>query len=620
MTATSPLAPAIGTPSLAPVVGHDTMISALRACAAQHPEAVAYSVVDYPDPQDAHGVTTALTFAEIDTAARAFAAGLLQVAQPGDRAALLLPPGADYVTAFFGCLYAGITAVPLSPPGTHNAGDRLGAVCADADPACLITSDAETAGVTAWLDTAPPGITRMLLSTGEIDASLAGSWQSPDVDGEYTALLQYTSGSTRTPAGVMVPHRGLLANGRQVYDVFDRVDLGADEDLAFVSWLPLFHDMGLMVGVVLPIIRGHRVVQMSPSAFLRRPERWLQAISDLPQQTFSAAPNLGYELCAQRIAPDRCTELDLSRWRYSLAGAEPVRAETMRRFQAAFGPYGLSESTLCAGYGLAESTLIVSVNWRTRGGIQTLTVDRDLLAEGVAAVVGSTGGNSGDNSSDNSNTAEVVGAGSAVPGTEITIVDPVSRAPLPEDRLGEVWVTGPAIASGYFGRPEETAEVFEAEPSPPDGARYLRTGDIGFLHDGELYLTTRLKDLIIVDGRNLYPPDLETTAEQAHSLVLPGRCSIFGIDDGRREQIVVLVEARLRLGTAEGDTTADQLRTAVRQAIFDTHAVGVHEVVLVAPGAIPRTSSGKIQRSASRRAYLDATLRRLRINSPAEAR
>ncbi|MFI1917561.1 fatty acyl-AMP ligase [Nocardia sp. NPDC020380] len=606
MTATSPIAPAIG---------HDTMISALRACAAQHPDAAAYSVVDYPDPQDAHGVTTTLTFAEIDTAARAFAAGLLQVAQPGERAALLLPPGADYVTAFFGCLYAGITAVPLSPPGTHNAGDRLGAVCADADPACLITSDAETAGVTAWLDTAPSDITRMLLSTGEIDASLAGSWQPPDVDGEYTALLQYTSGSTRTPAGVMVPHRGLLANGRQVYDVFDRVDLGADEDLAFVSWLPLFHDMGLMVGVVLPIIRGHRVVQMSPSAFLRRPERWLQAISDLPQQTFSAAPNLGYELCAQRIAADRCTELDLSRWRYSLAGAEPVRAETMRRFQAAFGPYGLSESTLCAGYGLAESTLIVSVNWRTRGGIQTLTVDRDLLAEGVAAVVDSTGDSSGE-----SNTAEVVGAGSAVPGTKITIVDPVSFAPLPEDRLGEVWVTGPAIASGYFGRPEETTEVFEAELSPSDGTRYLRTGDIGFLHDDELYLTTRLKDLIIVDGRNLYPPDLETTAEQAHSLVIPGRCSIFGVDDGRREQIVVLVEARLRLGTTDGDSTADQLRTAVRQAIFDTHSVGVHEVVLVAPGAIPRTSSGKIQRSASRRAYLDATLRRLRINSPAEAR
>ncbi|NQE85756.1 fatty acyl-AMP ligase [Nocardia terpenica] len=590
MTATLPTAPA---------VQYETMIHALRTHAERRPDAIAYSFVNYPDPQDPHGETTSLTFHEMDRAARAFAATLQPIAEPGERAVLLLPPGLDYVKAFFGCLYAGIIAVPLFPPSTHNANGRLDAVCTDADPACLITTDDDMARVTSWLDASPTDSTRLIVSTGEVDDAFAATWDWPDVDPEQSALLQYTSGSTRTPAGVMVPHRGLLANGRQVYDTLGRVGLGKDDDLAFVSWLPLFHDMGLMVGVVLPIIAGHQVVQLSASSFLRRPERWLQAISDAPQQTFAAAPNLGYELCAERITADQRARLDLSRWRYGLAGAEPVRVATVHKFREAFAPCGLSESTLCAGYGLAESTLIVSVNWETRGGIRILTVDREELAKGVVAVTDSDG-------------AEVVGAGSAVPGTTIAIVDPETRELLPEGRLGEVWVTGPAIANGYYNRPEETEAAFRARLSPPDGTHYLRTGDIGFLHDGELYLTTRLKDLIIVDGRNFYPPDLEDTAEQAHALVLPGRCSAFAVTEGDREKIVVLVEARLQVGTEEGAATAAELRKAVRQAIFDVHEVGVHEVVLVAPGAIPRTSSGKIQRSASRQAYLDQSLRVLR--------
>ncbi|MFI5779599.1 fatty acyl-AMP ligase [Nocardia sp. NPDC051570] len=586
--------------SSAPAVQYDTMVRALMTHSEIRPDTVAYSFVNYPDPQDPHGVRESLTFAEVDRYARAFAVGLLQIAEPGERAVLLLPPGLDYVKAFFGCLYAGIVAVPLFPPSTHNANGRLDAVCTDADPACLITTDREMSSVTGWLDDSPTDITRMVLSTGEIDTELAAKWAYPEIDAEQTALLQYTSGSTRTPAGVMVPHRGLLANAHQIYDVWERVGVAAHDDLAVVSWLPLFHDMGLMAGVVMPVVHGHPVVQMSASAFLRRPERWLQAISDLPQQTFSAAPNLGYELCTQRIDADRRSELDLSRWRYGIVGAEPVRVSTVRKFNEMFAPCGLRESTLCAGFGLAEATLFVSAPWRSGGGVQTLTVDRDDLSKGIVTPTEAEG-------------AEIVGVGSAVPGNRILIVDPDTCEQLPEDRLGEVWVTGPAIASGYFNRPEETAATFQGELSPSDGVHYLRTGDIGFLHDGELYLTSRLKDLIIVDGRNFYPPDLEDTAEQAHSLVLPGRCSIFSITENELEKIVVLVEARLQPGTEEGAATAAELRTAVRQAIFDIHEVSVHEVVLVAPGAIPRTSSGKIQRSASRQAYLDRSLRTLSV-------
>ncbi|MBF6327045.1 fatty acyl-AMP ligase [Nocardia transvalensis] len=591
MTATIPTAPELR---------YDTMVRALQAQSEIRPDAVAYAFLNYPDPQDAHGVKEVITYAEIDRYARAFAVSLLQIASPGERAVLLLPPGLDYVKAFFGCLYAGIVAVPLYPPSMHNANGRLDAVCTDADPACLITTDGELSRVTDWLDNSPTDTTRLILTTGEVDEALADKWEYPDIDAEQIALLQYTSGSTRTPAGVMVPHRGLLANATQIYDVYARVGLDIEgDDIAFVSWLPLFHDMGLMVGVVLPVLHGHHVVQLSASAFLRRPERWLQAISDLPQQTFSASPNLGYELCTQRIDADRRAELDLSRWRYGLAGAEPVRVSTVRKFNELFAPQGLSDKTLCAGFGLAEATLIVSAPWRTGGGIQIVSVDREELAKGVVVPTDSDG-------------AEIVGAGSAVPGTEILIVDPETRERLPEDRLGEVWTTGPAIAAGYFNRPEETEATFRGELAEPDGVHYMRTGDVGFLHDGELYLTSRLKDLIIVDGRNFYPPDLEATAEHAHPLVLPGRCSIFSIDDNDKEKIVVLVEARLNLGKPEGVATATELRNAVRQAIFETHEVGVHEVALVAPGAIPRTSSGKIQRSASRKAYLDGTLRVLR--------
>ncbi|WP_225728131.1 MULTISPECIES: fatty acyl-AMP ligase [unclassified Nocardia] len=572
-----------------------TLVDALRERCERNPGGEAYSFVSYPDSRDTHGQVDSLTFAETDRAARAFAVTLSQLARPGDRAVLLLPPGLDYVTAFFGCLYAGVVAVPLFPPSAHQSNDRLDAVCLDADPVCLITADADLPTVSAWLDDAPSEITRLVLNIAEVDPGFADSWARPELGAEDIALLQYTSGSTRTPAGVMVPHRGLLANGRQIYEMFDSVGISADEPLAFVSWLPLFHDMGLMVGVTLPVVGDDPVLQMSPMSFLRRPERWLRAIGGRPEQTMSAAPNMAYELCTQRIKPEQLEGVDLSRWRFGLCGAEPVRASTIRRFQETFAGNGLPASTVIAGYGLAEATLIVSANWRTESGIRIRTVDRDALAKGIAteAVSG----------------VEVVGAGSVVPDTDMLIVDPATHERLPEDRIGEVWVHGPAVAAGYFNRPAETAQTFHAELTPPDGKHYMRTGDLGFLHDGELYPTSRLKDLIIVDGRNLYPPDLETTAEQAHPQVLPGRCSIFSIEQDAQEKVVVLVETQR--GRSAEDAAA-QLRDSVRQAIFDTHAVSVHEVVLLAPGAIPRTSSGKIQRSASRTAYLDGTLRNAR--------
>ncbi|WP_405163426.1 fatty acyl-AMP ligase [Nocardia sp. NBC_01499] len=571
---------------------YDTLVRALTNQAAQRPDKVAYSFLHYPDSTSKHGETESLTYAEIDRAARAYAATLLQVAHPGDRAVLLLPPGLEYVKAFFGCLYAGIIAVPLYPPSAHNANGRIDAVCVDADPACIVTTDGALANVTAWLDNSPTDTTRLIVTTGEVDEKLAVDWEPVLVDREQIALLQYTSGSTRTPAGVMVPHRGLLDNARQVYEMMYHVGISAEDEVGFVSWLPLFHDMGLMVGVIMPIISGHGVVQMSPTSFLRRPERWLQAISDNPAQVFAASPNVGYELCAERIGPTELEGIDLSRWRYALSGAEPVRVSTIEKFHAAFADNGLARSSLIAGYGLAESTLIVSVNWRTLSGVETITVDRDALAGGQVVVA--------------KDGADIVSGGSAAPGTTIQIVDPETKLPLPEDQLGEIWVHGPAVCTGYYNRPEETEYTFRAELVPRDGKYYLRTGDIGFLHDGEVYPTTRLKDLIIIDGRNYYPPDLEDAAEQAHSLVLPGRCSAFSVEVGVQEKIVVLIEARI---PAEDETTAQELRNAVRQAIFSIHDVGVHEVVLLGPGAIPRTSSGKIQRSASRTAYLDGSLR-----------
>ncbi|WP_069166750.1 fatty acyl-AMP ligase [Nocardia altamirensis] len=569
---------------------YDTLVRALTTQATQRPNKVAYSFVSYPDSSSAYGETESLTYAEIDRAARAYAATLLQVAHPGDRAVLLLPPGLEYVKAFFGCLYAGIIAVPLYPPSAHNSNGRIDAVCVDADPACIVTTDGALANVTGWLDNSPTDTTRLIVTTGEVDEKLAIDWTPVLVDREQIALLQYTSGSTRSPAGVMVPHRGLLSNARQTYDMMYHVGISAEDEVGFVSWLPLFHDMGLMVGVIMPIINGHGVVQMAPTSFVRRPARWLRAISDTPAQIFAASPNVGYELCAERITAAELEGIDLSNWRYALSGAEPVRVSTIRKFHAAFADHGLKESTLIAGYGLAESTLLVSGNWRTLSGVQTVTVDREALAAGQMVIA--------------EDGADIVSGGAAAPGTTIEIVDPETRVALPEGRLGEIWVSSPSVCTGYFNRPEETEQTFRGELSPRNGKYYLRTGDIGFLYQGEVYPTTRLKDLIIIDGRNYYPPDLEDAAEKSHPLVLPGRCSAFSIEVGVQEKIVVLIEARVK-----DEATVQELRQAVREAIFTVHDVGVHEVVLLNPGAIPRTSSGKIQRSASRTAYLDGTLR-----------
>jgi len=433
----------------------------------------------------------------------------------------------------------------------------------------------------------------MVLGTDEIDEGLADDWQycPPDPDG--TAFLQYTSGTTRSPAGVVISHRNLVVNAVQIAG-----HAGMSAATVAVSWLPLFHDMGMMFGLVLPLVLGARSVQLSPAAFLYQPARWLRLITDLGG-TVTAAPDFAFNLCVDRISAEQRAGLDLSTLQCVVSGAERVRAPTLRRFQESFAGQGFSPSAWAPGFGLAEATLAVT------GSVQTdqprvLAVDRTLIAKGTVRVA-----------ADESAAAcatEVVSCGPPISGLRMAIVAPDSREPLPEDQVGEVWVHGPSVATGYFRRPDETSRVFGGELSAPDGKRYLRTGDLGFLHGGELYLVGRIKDLIIVDGRNQYPPDLEQTAEQAHPAIRNGGCAVFGIEDSELERIVVVVEVAAEALARDRAATLEDLRAAVRREIAASHEVSVFDVVPVKRGAIPRTTSGKLRRSSCREAYLDGGL------------
>jgi amino acid adenylation domain-containing protein len=558
-----------------------SLVAVLRQRAADHPERALYTFL-----ADGELDGGTLTYGEVDRRARAVAADLLARGLSGQRALLLYPPGLDFIVGFLGCLYAGVVAVPAYPPRSRRSLPRLQSIGEDARPAAALTDAATLAQVERMTGELPaPGPDRWL-ATDTVDLALADAWCDPGLGRDHLAFLQYTSGSTAAPKGVMVSHGNLLENEAVIQRSF-----GVTAASVIVGWLPLYHDMGLIGNVLQPLFAGARCVMMSPVAFLQRPARWLEAISRY-RGTTSGGPNFSYDLCVEKIREEERAALDLTSWEVAFNGAEPVRAESLERFALAFAPQGFRRQAFFPCYGLAEATLFVSGR-RPGEGAHVERYDVDALGSGRAEP--------------KADGRSLTGSGRvAADAFQLAIVEPETLQPVAAGTVGEILISGPSIAGGYFGRPEATAETFGVRPAgaPADGPTYLRTGDLGFLDaSGELFIAGRQKDLIIIRGRNFYPQDLELTAELAHPALRRGCAAAFAYDHAGAERLVVAVEIDRRR-EAEAAVAAEEVRRAVAQE----HEVQPWDVLIVRAGSIPKTSSGKIQRRRCRQAWQQGEL------------
>ncbi|MFJ7044266.1 fatty acyl-AMP ligase [Streptomyces sp. NPDC101112] len=546
------------------------------------PDRRAFTFVDHPAPHS-RGVHRTLTWRRLDLRVRAVAARLAEEAAPGERVAVLCPQGTDYVTAFLAALTAGLVAVPLYPPGLRGHGDRLAAVLTDADPAVVVTTSRLRDEVREFCGDRAPRI----VAADEVPDAAAEGWRPEPPDATAVAYLQYTSGSTRTPAGVEITHANVVANARQALTAY-----GADaQPVTFVGWLPLYHDMGLVLSVAAPVVRGALSVLMDPVAFLHEPVRWLRLLAAHPR-ALSAAPNFAYDYCASAVTEAQKAGLRLDRVAALINGSEPVRPGTADRFHAAFAAQGLPAGTHCPSYGLAEATVFVSAA-RPGEPVRGIALDRDALATGKALPA----------RPDDPRAVLLAGCGTPA-GQRVRIADPVSRAALAEGEVGEIWVRGPNVGRGYRNQERQTRRVFGAEfADPADGSGgWLRTGDLGTVLEGQLVVTGRLKDLIVVDGRNHYPQDVEATAQDAHPALRRDRLAALGVPGGAGERVVLVAEHVRTTTLADLDVPA--VTRAVRAAVSARHGLRLADVVLVPPGTVPRTSSGKVARALTRERYL----------------
>jgi acyl-CoA synthetase (AMP-forming)/AMP-acid ligase II len=541
-----------------------SLIDLLRERAATSPDRTAFTFLD-----DGETTGASMTWGELEQRSRAIAVAVANRVAPSSRVLVMCPPSLDFIPAFFGTIYAGAIAVPAYPPAGARADrtiTRLNGMIADAGVDLVLTPAAVTSAGVVPLDTLPS------LDLDEVPNHLADDWRVRELPPESLAFLQYTSGSTSAPRGVMVSHRNLLHNLSVA-----AADARYNESSRSVSWLPVNHDMGLINGVLQPVFSGFEAYLMAPAAFLQRPARWLQAISRLGA-THSGGPNFAYDLCVRRVTDADCTTLDLSGWHVAYNGSEPIRRSTLESFQRKFGARGFRWEAFSPAYGLAESTLLVA-----------------NVPAGVAPVV----------------RGDAVASGFVSSEARILIVDPVSRITLPEGATGEIWVAGDSVARGYWNLADETRDTFNAYTTAGDGP-FLRTGDLGAIHDGTLFVTGRIKDVLIVRGVKHYPQDIELTVEHAHSALRPGGCAAVALINQQQERIAIVAEidARERRG---GTLDLSQVIIAVRVAVASAHHVSLCSVTLVQSGSLPKTTSGKLQRYLCREGLVNGTLEPLAV-------
>lgn len=575
-----------------------TIVDLLRFRAEKQPGQRSYTFLVDGEEEEEH-----INYGELDSSARMIAAFLQSQGATGQRVLLLYPPGLDYIKAFLGCLYAGATAVPVYPPRLSRLTDRsfprLLAIAHDAHPVFVLT----TAPILALAEGS-----RSLISdfpqvewkaTDTFDRNLAEAWQDPKVKEDTLAFLQYTSGSTSSPKGVMVSHWNLVQNQMLIQHAF-----GLNQDSLGVCWLPLYHDMGLIGNVLQPLYTGFPCVMMSPIDFLQKPFRWLGAISRY-HATVSGGPNFAYELCMSRITAEQRASLDLSSWSLAYTAAEPIREETIERFSKAFEPCGFRKDSFFPGYGLAEATLFVTGGPK-RSRPKYYSVERSALKRGQIKIA----------SESKSQSASLVSCGQLYPEQNTIIVDPASRRRCLPDQIGEIWISGPNVTQGYWEKPDASAETFQAYLSDTGEGPFLRTGDLGFIQNGELIVTSRLKDLIIIRGQNHAPQDIEQTVGKCHPALRVGCGVAFSVNGecdalpGISEQLVIVHEVDRHSLSVDVEAVA----RSIRQAVAETHGLHVSAVVLIKPGTIPKTSSGKLQRYLCREDFIASALEQIGIS------
>lgn len=545
--------------------------------AAAQPEKIAYRFIG------GDGEIKTLTFAELDLQAKAVAAMLVSKGYAGKRALMMYPPGLEFIVAFFGCHYAAVTPIPAFPPRRNRNMARIGAISDDAQASVAISISSVIKSCEKWIKDSP-GLQRIAwLSTESVAAEFANDWVKPKASLDDLGLIQYTSGSTGSPKGVMLSHRNLIANCRMITRAFQTGRFKG----SICSWLPTYHDMGLVGGILNPMYCGTEDNLMSPVAFLTRPIRWLRAISKY-KSIASGGPNFAYAWCTMKINEEDCEGLDLSHWKVAFNGAEPVSAAVMERFSEKFAPYGFNPEAFYPCYGMAETTLIVTGGSDEEAPIVRPFDKYELVEHRVLRV-----------DENHENARRLVGCGKILEEEEVLIVHPENHTPLPDDKIGEIWINSPSCGQGYWQREQETQETFRARLKPDNGKYYVRSGDLGFMDRGELFVTGRLKDMIIVRGANRYPQDIETTVELCHPLTRSGGAAAFSVTRWDREHLVIVCE----IERSPAKDKWESVIKSIRKSVALEHDLPPDAIVLVRAHSVPKTSSGKVQRHACKRNF-----------------
>ena len=571
------------------MVNYSTIVDVLLDRSISQPDRTAYTFL-----ADGEQESGSCTYRDLDLQARAIASELLTKVKPGDRALLVYPytAGLEFIAAFMGCLYAGVVAVTDYPRQHIKSLSQYQDRIVDCQARIALTTHEFAERVKGQLISHPTMALKLKalpwIESDRVDLSVADRWQPPKIDGDSLAFLQYTSGSTGQPKGVMITHNNVMHNSQVIYKSF-----GHHEQSRVLMWLPMFHDMGLIGGVMQPLFAGLPAVLMSPIALAQKPFLWLQALSKY-KITTSGGPNFAYDLLCQKITDEQRASLDLSHWQVAFTGAEPVRAETLEKFSELYEPCGFDRNAFYPCYGMAEATLFIT--GIDPGKYPTVThLDKKALTEDKVVAV----------TSEHPDSKAVVSCGHTWLGDEIIIVNPETKILCEGDRVGEIWAAGAGIGKGYYQREEQTENTFQATLVNNPDKTYLRTGDLGFTRDGELYITGRIKDMMILWGRNHYPQHIEETVESCHPALRPNHGAAFSVDVGGEEQLVVVHEIKR---TDLRKLNAEEVIGAIRLSVGEQNMANVFAVALLKTGSIPKTSSGKIQRRACQSMFLDGSL------------
>ena len=538
---------------------------------------------------DGENEEVSITYKELDLKARSIGSTLQTYTKKNDRVILLLPSGLEFIAAFLGCLYARVIAIPLPPPHPARVKKSLAAtlrIIKDVNPSVALMNSSLLESINSQTDIKRQFSKLTLIPIDQQDImERPDQWVKSETTQDEIAFLQYTSGSTLSPKGVMISHSNLISNLNQIEKSFEQTC-----DSRTIIWLPPYHDMGLIGGILQPLYTGNIVTLMPHLMFLQRPIRWLQAISRF-NATTSGGPNFAYDLCLRKIKPNQREGLDLSTWEVAFNGAEPVNLETLERFSKFFAPCGFSPEAFLTCYGLAEATLMVSGGPKARIPKSKRLIKKELANN--RAII----------SSKVENTVPIVSCGQISELSTLKIVNPETLIPCAPDEIGEIWISGPNVSRGYWNRPLETASTFHAQLCDASNVTFLRSGDLGFIDKRELYITGRLKNMIIIDGKNHYPHDIERTVEKFHPAIQSGGCAVFSFEDSGKEFLVVLVEIRRNLVTNK-----TELLKGIRNVISEDYELPIFDIKLTLPGSIPRTTSGKIKYFLCKTNYITGKL------------